>query len=288
MVENSQAHEIAAIAHGARDAAVSLSRNSTVCSDVPDDRPKARESVKPTTPRAMQADEPVRAFVSWAHKGETWDDAQSASWARDVVEFTTRLRSNGIDAELDLFHTHETSTDWTRFGQTQVEAADFVVVVLSEAWAQRWAGTNNPKVGAGAVVECDTLKGIQQRDQDEFQRKVLIVILPSQQDEKLPPDLARINRFYVDPDDTDTLDDLLRSMTDQPTYVKAELGHVPVLPPAVRSTLKVRTSKQRTDEYSSFLAIRREISVLQKRHNLGNKDNDRLLMLLGLMDALED
>ena len=56
-----------------------------------------------------------------------------------------------------------------------------VIVVLSEAWKQRWQGTNAPTVGAGAVAEADTLQGIFGKNQAEFQRKTLLVLLPGVQ-----------------------------------------------------------------------------------------------------------
>ena len=53
-----------------------------------------------------------------------------------------------------------------------VRDSDFVIIALSTAWKQRWEGTS-PTVGAGAVVEADTLKGRFNQNQHDFQRRTL-------------------------------------------------------------------------------------------------------------------
>jgi hypothetical protein len=275
---------VVAIAHAARDAASALVRNDLEGAPVTSVAPSIVDQLEPTNVNSS----PLKVFVSWAHRGERWSDEESAGWAREVVEFTTRLRGFGLDAELDLFHTHETQIDWTRFGQQQVAGADFIVIAISEAWAERWAGTNNPEVGAGAVVEADTLKGILRQNQQDFQARVLIAVLPSQKAGMIPLDLGRLNFYSIDPDDPDSFDDLLRSITGQPLYVKPELGAVPVLPPGVAASLGVRKSATRTDEYSDYLALRRAIVRERARQEKQGRGTDTLSVLLGLMDALED
>lgn len=248
-------------------------------------RTTGRKSTKPLRDDNAQSS-PPRVFVSWAHKGESWTSGETQEWASEVVEFTGMLRANGIDADLDLFHTHETEIDWTRFGPQQVDGARYVVIAMSEAWAQRWSGTNHPKVGAGAVGEADALKGLFQEDQIAWQRKVLIVILPSQESAVLPHDLARINRFWVDPDDPDTLDPLLRSMTAQPLYEKPALGEVPVLPPGIAKTLKRPKSDDVSTEYGDYAAVLGEVKKEQSAAKKGAVPSDRLFVLMALLDAL--
>ncbi len=221
-------------------------------------------------------------LVSWAHRGQDWSDQEAAEWTREVVEFAGLLRANGIDADLDLFHAEETDVDWTRFGPLAIASSEFVVVAISEAWAQRWTGENIPTLGAGAVGEADALKGLFQRDQSKWQRKVIVVVLPSQDADCIPDDLRRATRFWVDPDEPDSIDTLLRTITGQPLYQKPELGRIPVLPPTVAASLGVREHAAPSTEFEDYSAVLKEV----KRTSAGDKANDRIALLMGLLDAL--
>jgi hypothetical protein len=71
-----------------------------------------------------------------------------------------------------------------------VRDCDFVIIVLSEAWKQRWEGTNAPTVGAGAVWDADTLKGKFCSNQTDFQEQTVIALLPGVSSEGRPLRLA--------------------------------------------------------------------------------------------------
>lgn len=164
-------------------------------------------------------------------------------WQESVATFTSSLRrSFGIDADIDLFHLHE-SIDWTRFGQRSVINSDRVIIVLSQAWAERWEGTNLTTEGAGVAREADALHGLFSRNQSEWQSKLIIVLLSEADTSAVPPDLDRVVRVSVDPSDLDTYEDLLRNLTGQPHYQKPALGLVPDLPPldASRNLSVLRT-----------------------------------------------
>ena len=170
-------------------------------------------------------------FISWAHSHASWTQKQVSAWQESVATLASTLRQSfGIDADIDLFHLHE-SVDWTRFGQRGIVNNQRVIVVLSKAWAERWEGTNVPTEGAGAAREADALHGLFSRDQSEWQNKIVIVVLPGVTTADLPVDLDRVARVYIDPSDPDTYEPLLRNLTGQPQYVKVPLGTVPELPP---------------------------------------------------------
>ena len=167
------------------------------------------------------------AIVSWAHANTDWDKTQTAQWEQAVKEFAQLLRTHGIDADLDLWHLSETSIDWTRWGPDKVRTSEFVIVVLSEAWKQRWQGTNAPTVGAGAVAEADTLKGIFGNNQAEFQRKTLLALLPGVPKDVAPEDMYRLNRFPVAKLTRAGIDDLLRAIFKAPKHTASPVGAQP-------------------------------------------------------------
>jgi hypothetical protein len=106
-----------------------------------------------------------RAFVTWAHRDPEWDDAQATRWREEVRSFAYVLRSLGVDAEIDLFRRSQRGIDWTRYGPKEIEDRDWVLVVLSRAWLERWQGRNLPTIGAGAAAEADALRGIFSKNQ---------------------------------------------------------------------------------------------------------------------------
>lgn len=169
-------------------------------------------------------------FVSWAHSNMDWSSAEAKEWQAQLADLAATLVELGIDADIDLFHLDE-AIDWTRFGPSGIQNSDMTVIVLSEAWAERWSGTNAPTVGAGAAAEADTLRGLFVRNQAEWQRRVVIVMLPGVADSLVPPDLERVSRLYVDLSDPDSIEAVVRLITGQPRFPKPKLGRVPVLAP---------------------------------------------------------
>ena len=180
------------------------------------------------------------AFVSWAHKHPDWVKEESEEWERKIATFAATLRtSGGINADVDLYHAADPDIDWTRYGPNRIEDSDYILIAMSEAWADRWSGRNSPTVGASAVGEADALHGLFTRHQIDWQRRVKIVMFPGVPDSAIPNDLARLSRFYVDPDDLDTYDDLLRSLTAQPRHIPPPISSVPVL-----SSSDLRTARR--------------------------------------------
>lgn len=224
-------------------------------------------------------------FVSWAHTQKGWNRQMIQFWQESVATLASTLRQRfGIDADVDLFHLDE-MVDWTRFGQRSVEQADRVLVVLSRSWAERWSGTNGPTEGAGAAREADTLHGLFSQNQEAWQKKIIIAMLPEVEDSILPPDLDRVPRVRVDPSDLDSYDNLVRLLTGQPRYRKPSLGSVPELP-ALDPQRNLATLR------SQLLEVRdQEKAVKSDRSAKGVMLRDRLraqeATLLGIIEASE-
>lgn len=204
--------------------------------------PPSGEADPPLGPDNEPYQPPVpTAFISWAHRHASMTDAAAQEWERQVAEFATTLRQIGVDADADLYHLDDAEVDWTRYGPESIRRRDFILIAASPAWRERWEGTNHPAEGAGAAAEADTLKGIFQQDQLEFQRRVKIVLLEGQDAVRaVPAELWRLTRYVIDPADPDSVLPLLRAMTGQPRYVKPPLGALPTLPPAFQAGLSAR------------------------------------------------
>ena len=270
----------------------------------------------PATP--AEDDKPIKVLVSWAHTAEGWDETETKAWEAEVMAFTLGLRDSGIDADIDLFHSHDKLADWTRFGQDAVEQSDYVLVAMSKPWADRWSGKNKPTVGAGVAVEADTLKGIFTKNQLDLQNKLKIVVLASKDADDIPLDMNRFQRFGIDAYKRDTYTDLLRTITEQPLYPKPKLGKVPVLAPAAlgptpspapgkqevihkqpSSTITIGTSGSRWTKYRKRPSeIKAQYDFLSAELKLGNMSKSdmenalatmaRLRKMLARMEATEN
>jgi hypothetical protein len=142
---------------------------------------------------------PQRVFIVWAHRDRCWSAEENDSYRAEVLAFARALDCvEGIEVEIDLFHSEDRTVDFTRWGPDRVAWADTVIMISSVPLWDRWSGRNPPDEGAGAVRECDALHGLFDGDQAAFQRKVLIVVLAGGTDAPVPADLSRIQRRTVD------------------------------------------------------------------------------------------
>jgi hypothetical protein len=175
-----------------------------------------------------------KVFISWAHRDEDWDDARADAWRDEVLGFAYLLGED-VRVELDLFALEE-GRDWTRFGEQEIREADQIVVALSRGWRERYDGTNTPTVGAGARREADALRGLFDRNQDDFFARVKLVVLPSMagDDSVVPGSLSGLTRYVVDELSRDGIEDLVRALTGQPRYLRPGPPTPRGLPPDTR------------------------------------------------------
>jgi hypothetical protein len=235
----------------------SASRGSTPRPATPSPSPR-RAPARPTTATKGGSASPV--FVSWAHSHASWDSTQEKNWQSEVVAFTATLRQFGIDAEVDLFHLDDPAVDWTRFGPKHAAAASAVLIVMSEAWAERWDGRNTSLEGAGAVAEADVLHGLFEDDQAEFQRRCFVVLLSGHARREIPLGLRRLPSYPVSADDPDSYGPLLRALTEKPQFVKPPLGELPTLPADVLN--------EHLDVQQQLEELRRRLETSEERSGL--------------------
>ncbi|MCW2960129.1 MAG: hypothetical protein JWM90_516 [Thermoleophilia bacterium] len=236
--------------------------------------PQSEVSAAPDVPRSatQTSQDAPTVFVSWAHTHSSWSKAKAREWESQVAAFAALLRRLGIHADVDLFHLDE-AQDWTRYGPQQVERSQFTLVVMSQAWAERWSGTNDPREGAGAAAEADTLRGLFSLNQALWQQRIVVVLFPEADPGSVPPDLQRAARVSVDPTEPGSFEPLLRLLTQQPRYPKPPVGEVPVFDAAVGY-----------EDSSTLVDLRGRLTEIEQRKrelgntrsNAGKAERDRL------------
>src|SRR5688572_15472392 len=85
-----------------------------------------------------------KVFISYSHDSEAHKER--------VLALSDRLREDGLDCEIEQYE--EASPEgWPRWMNGRIAWADFVLVVCSEVYAQRFNGTAERGRGKGAKWE---------------------------------------------------------------------------------------------------------------------------------------
>lgn len=194
-----------------REAAAALTAPIVVSSDDalgPGTVPQSPEGVDPQSREGEidAASPPRTAFISWAHGDQTWE--------RTIARFASQLRAFGVNADVDLFHLNDDDVIWANYGGQAIQVNEFVLIAVNGPYKERWEGTNDRRVGAGAAREANVMKGLFDDDQHDFFRKVKIVLLPGSTVADIPAELrAAAQRFEIHTLDLDGLEELLRTLT---------------------------------------------------------------------------
>lgn len=77
-----------------------------------------------------------KVFISYSH--------QSAKYEEKVLSFTDKLRSEGIDANVDLYE-EAPSEGWPRWMENQIRVADFVLIIISKSYYDKCYSDNKGK-----------------------------------------------------------------------------------------------------------------------------------------------
>lgn len=177
------------------------------------------------------APRPPKAFISYAHTSAGWTEEVTERWMADVLSLAMALSAMGIDVELDQFHFEELGVDWNRFGTMAVQDSDFVLIAVSPSYRERFEGTNDPSVGAGAVREADAILGILNHDQEEYRHKVVVLVLPEAGESDVPTQLSGHQRFTIAEVTDDGVESLFRLLSRQPATPKPPVGPLREMPP---------------------------------------------------------
>ncbi|MGW4963206.1 SEFIR domain-containing protein [Nonomuraea sp. NPDC004186] len=154
-------------------------------------------------------------------------EAQAEAWETQVRALAEILRDpGGIDVRFDKFQ--PPGTDFTRWGPNMVDECRFVVIVASRAYKERWEGKNRTDEGAGAAREIDTIRSHYNRDQHTFNYKFVLAVLVGVTDEDVSNEIyARLDRFYLNPQDYRTVEKLVKRLWDHHDYPVVPIGPRP-------------------------------------------------------------
>lgn len=165
-----------------------------------------------------------RVFVSYAHDNQ--------DHKIQVLRLCEVLRGQGVDARLDTYDDNE-RRDWYAWYVDQVNRADFVLVIASRDYRIAGDGQAAATCNRGVQSEAALLRDLLHADRPTWTKRILPVILPGRSVAEIPlflqPNLA--SRYVVAEVSASGIEQLLRTITDQPAHPLPALGNPPTLPP---------------------------------------------------------
>ncbi len=182
---------------------------------------EARELESDLRQRAQAKGRPLppRIFISYSH--------DSPKHAARVLALANRLREEGVDAQLDQYESSP-AEGWPRWMRSRIAEADFVLVVGSKTYEQRFDGNQAAGRGLGAQWEGAILT--QELYEAAVKNTRFIPVVLSHRDVEYIPIVLRAATRY-DLDSSDGYERLYRRLVGQPETVKPSLGKLRKLAP---------------------------------------------------------
>jgi len=197
----------------------------------------------------MSDSDNIKVFISYTHDSDEHKNR--------VLRLANRLVSNGIDCTIDQYEAAP-QEGWGRWTSDQIQQANFVLIVCTEIFKQRFEGSAELGKGAGAKWESAIIT--QQLYEAEGRSSKYIPVIFSEDDLKhIPLELRSRTRHVIDGEDGYL--DLYRHITNQPRAKKGDLGERLILPP-VEMVTNVDTSETPIAETSNLSPPPNETSTL--------------------------
>lgn len=175
---------------------------------------------------------PPRVFISYSHDSETHRDL--------VLGLANRLRNDGVESWIDQYVPSFPVQGWLRWMKSEIEQADFVLLVCTPRYLQRFNGEDTEGgrgVNFEGVIISQTLYNHYYRN-----TKFIPVLPPQGCFEHLPLELQAYSAYKLDTD----YQDLYRLLTDQPKVTPPPVGQVVQLPekanPAFLPSLSIESA----------------------------------------------
>ena len=185
----------------------------------------------------MEGQKHLKVFISYSHIDDTYE--------KKMLSFADRLRSDGIDADIDLYNPAPPE-GWPRWMENQIENADFIVVVCSESYWKKCHETS----GKGVIWEVNM---VYQKLYDEHcdSTKFIPVIWNQDDDKYILTPIKPYTHYNIGTEDG--YQGLWRHILNIPKYEKPELGEID--PKKYESIESLPVKKQRTMFFSSPIDI---------------------------------
>lgn len=156
-----------------------------------------------------------KTFISYSH-----DTLEHKKW---VLELTTRLRNNGIDAILDQFEL-QAGDDVPHFMETNLAIADKILMICTEKYVEK---ANQGQGGVGyekMIVTSNLMKSIDENKIIPLIKQIGTTNVPTFLKSKLYINFSKQDDYEF------CFDDLVRTIHNTPLFEKPPVGNNPFTP----------------------------------------------------------
>lgn len=157
----------------------------------------------------------TRTLISYSHDSE--------SHRETVRRLADRLRQAGVDAWIDQFDEHNPPESWPDWMRREVDKSDFVIVVVTQDYLQRFNRETGLGVGSGvrwegALITADLYHSRRER------AKFIPVVLHAEDASLIPSPLNLTSWFVIGEKADADISRLVRVLLRDPADIPAELG----------------------------------------------------------------
>jgi hypothetical protein len=157
-----------------------------------------------------------RVFISYTHDG--------AEHSRRILRLAERLRGDGHDARIDQFVNATPEGGWPAWMEREIDEADFVLVVCTPNYHERYRQEGDHSVGLGGRWESSLIRNSLYGDERELARFIPILTKQSAPDDI--PLRLRYSATFHRLDDYDEIVEHIRSAFDpQRDSADSAFGH---------------------------------------------------------------
>ena len=178
---------------------------------------------------------PIRVFVSYSH-----DSKNHMDW---VLDLANRLRHDGVECELDRYNVSP-SEGWPKWCKKKLMESDYVLVVCTSTYLQRFEGT--APIGQGSGVKWEGFIITQELYDNHGQNNRFIPVVFSESDLRFIPTLLKSSSHYI-LDSEDRYLALYRHLTAQPEIKRPPIGQLKRLPARPMRTFVPREANTGTN-----------------------------------------
>ncbi|WP_349271384.1 SEFIR domain-containing protein [Mycolicibacterium parafortuitum] len=166
-----------------------------------------------------EADDGPRVFVSYSYDS---DDHR-----RRVLDLTNELRSYAVDARIDRFSETPPPPSWPHWMYSEIQSADFVLLVCTENYQRKLLGDERPVSGGGVHWEGAIITEHAYRSDTA---KFIPLVLSSRDIPHIPYFLCSTSFYEIDTLNWGGLEQLLRRIYNEPEIKPRKLGRRPTFP----------------------------------------------------------
>jgi tetratricopeptide (TPR) repeat protein len=161
-----------------------------------------------------------KVFISYSR--------DSDEHCKAVLDLADRLNRDDIDCELDQYINGAPDEGFPLWMERQIDAADYVLVICTKTYLNRWEGKEPEGIGQG--VKWESLLSAQTLyDNDSRNNKFISVLFTTKDSDFIPRPYKGFSRYDLSQPDGYEL--LYRQLTEQPLAIKPQPEGALILPP---------------------------------------------------------